>query len=261
MIDKIQDVEKASQDLRNYFKSILEGRLLSMDVSRMSDEDVLSSLPYGLTKKNRGLRYADNLCSWYTIGESIEQRFGNPYKQVSILLEDDKKFPINYSRFRYPLSFNRQKYVIFANRIGINTIDDKVIDPEFYFTNHYGEKILFVCGIDGVDKYGKTRMCAFFARVKIDSVLIRRYIYEAQLAALIEILHNPINYEVLPPIDIFRECDGGPYLFKDVPFHPLMEKLAIKIWNEEFVEVFKTKYIMILKEYEGYKKRDENSCF
>ena len=258
MIDRIANIEKASTDIRDFFRSILEGRLLSIDVDNISDEELLPSLPDGICVKDQGLRFVDNLCSWITIGETREQVFGNRYQQIHLITGEDKlkePYYINYSMFRYPLEFNREKYVIFANRSGISTIDDKVIEPGLFFQKHYGEKLFFICAITGVDIFGLKKACYYFAKEKMDPLYIRRYILEAQVTALIEISHESVEYSHLPPADIIRECDGGPYYFKDVSNHPCVRSLAIKIYNEEFFSYFKSKYEQTLLKYYDFCKK------
>ena len=256
MIDRIGDIEKASEDIRKYYRSILDGRLLSIDVEKKADEELISLLPNGFSNRNRGFRYADNLCSWYIIGESKEFRWFNTYKKVFFGGENvDTPLGINYSMFRFPLYFNREKYVIFANRTGTSTIDNKIIEPESFFSNHVGEKILYICGISGVDKFGLEKVCVYFAKDNVTPDYIRRYIFEAQIITLVEFLDNPIKYSSLPPTDIIRECEGGPYFFKDVPNHPLMEKLANRICSEEFLESFKEKYVNLLSRYAYFCKQ------
>ena len=251
MIDKIANMEKASADIRNHFKSILEGRLLSIDVENISDEKLLSSLPDGISVKDQGPRFVDNLCSWITIGKSKEEVFYRPYMQIHLQLSEGKEmdFCMNYSRFRYPLDLNREKYVIFANRSGISTVDDKEINPDTYFQENYGEKLFFISAFTGIDAYGNERMGAFFAKEKMSPIHVRRYILEAQLTALIDISHESVDYIPLPHEDIIRECDGGPYYFKDVSYNPCIRDLAIKIFNEEFFRYFKSKYEQTLKKY------------
>ena len=251
MIDRIANIEKASADIRNYFKSILEGRLLSIDVDNISDDELLSSLPDGISVKDQGPRFVDNLCSWITIGKSKKEVYYKPYMQIHFLLNEGEKkdFCMNYSRFRYPLDLNREKYVIFANRSGISTIDDKEINPDTYFQENYGEKIFFISAFTGIDAYGNERMGAFFAKEKMSPIHVRRYILEAQLTALIDISHESVDYIPLPQEDIIRECDGGPYYFKDVVSNPCIRDLAIKIYNEEYIDVFKSKYKKTLSKY------------
>ena len=251
MIDRIANIEKASADIRNYFKSILEGRLLSIDVDSISDEELLSSLPDGISVKDQGPRFIDNLCSWISIGKSKEEIYYRPYMQIHLLLTEgkDMDFCMNYSRFRYPLDLNREKYVIFANRSGISTIDDKEINPDTYFQEYYEEKLFFICAFTGIDAYGNKRMGAYFAKEEMSPIHVRRYILEAQLTALIEILNESVDYGHLPSADIIRECDGGPYYFRDVWYNSCIRDLAIKIYNEEFIDVFKSKYEKTLLKY------------
>ena len=251
MIDRIANFEKATADIRDYFRSILEGRLLSIDVDSISDEELLSSLPDRISVKDQGLRFVDNLCSWITIGKSKEEIYYRPYMQIHFLLSEGKQrdFCMNYSRFRYPLDLNREKYVIFANRSGISTIDGEEINPDTFFQEYYGEKLFFICAFTGIDAYRKKRMGAFFAKDKMSPIHVRRYILEAQLTALIDISHESVDYIPLPHEDIIRECDGGPYYFKDVSYNPCIRDLAIKIFNEEFFRYFKSKYEQTLKKY------------
>lgn len=251
MIDRIANFEKATADIRDYFRSILEGRLLSIDVDSISDEELLSSLPDRISVKDQGLRFVDNLCSWITIGKSKEEIYYRPYMQIHFLLSEGKKkdFCMNYSRFRYPLNLNREKYIIFANRSGISTIDDEEINPDTYFQEYFGEKLFFICAFTGIDAYRNKRMGAYFAKDKISPIHVRRYILEAQLTALIEILNESVDYGHLPSADIIRECDGGPYYFRDVCPHSCIRDLAIKIYNEEYIDVLKSKYEKTLKKY------------
>jgi hypothetical protein len=256
MIDKLQDIEKASDDVRNYFRSILEGRLLSIDVEKITDEELPSLIPNGFTDCNRGFRYADNLCSWYTISESEVWNIPKTHTKIYFRGENAKiPLRMNYSLFRYPLYFDREKYVIFAKRSGISTIDNKLIDPELFFTEHMGEKILYICGFNGVDVFGGEKICAYFAKENIKPFHLRRYILEAQITTLIEILHDPDGYSILPPVDIIRECDGGPYFFKDVKSHSLMKKIANRIFSEEFIDIYKSKYVYLLSRYANFCKQ------
>ncbi len=252
IIEKIRDIEGYSQDLREYFNSILNGRILSIDIIKANDKEILAAIPNGIPDSRRGLLFVNNLCSWFCIGESRECVFERPYMQMCLILDDNNKFYINYSRFRYPLSFTRPKYHRYGKLSGVNTIDGRTIDPDYYFENHQGERILYICGVLGIDSFGNERLCAKFAKEEIDPIHLRRYILMAQYISIKEFLKDPISYSYIPMSNMTCEIDGQLYYKYDVPHHPLMNELAQKIFKEEFYDAFNEKYKFILSELEYF---------
>ncbi len=246
MNDRIQNVEKYVQDVRNYFKNILEGRFLSLEVEKMNDYDMINAIPYGRTDDYRGISFVNNLCSWYTIGESVELEYFRPYKQICLNSVKGNDIKINYSRFWTPLSLKDPRNIYFGNKTGINTIDDIQVDPQLYFKVHYGEKILYIRGQEGIDQFGNKRYCYQFALKNVSPHHIRKYILSSQLFVLSEVIKNPIEYSMLPETTIIIEFNGQTTYNHHIVGHHLIYELVNRIYIEEFSEAFKSKYQSLL---------------
>ena len=248
MNDRILDEVKYIRDVQNYYKSILEGRLLSINTETMNDDELLHSLPYGLT--DRSLCFANNLCTWFTIGESRELEFVRPYKQMCLTYGEEKNIYINYSRFWTPLFLKDPHNIYFGKQSGINTIDDNQVDPQLFFESHYGEKILYIMGQEGTDQFRRNQVCFQFAFNKVSPHHIRKYILSSQLFVLSEVIKNPIGYSVLPQTTIISEFNGQTMYDNRIVGHPVIYELVNRIYTEEFLEAFNSKYQDILSRYE-----------
>lgn len=250
MNDRIQDVDKYIQDVRNYYKSILEGRLLSINTETLNDEELLHLLPYGLTESDKSLCFANNLCTWFTIGKSRELEFIRPYKQMNLSYGEEKNIYINYSRFWTPLSLKEPHNTYFGHKSGVNKIDGIQIDPENFFANHLGEKIFYICGKKGVDQFGRKQNCLLFAFNNVNPAYIRKYIITSQLYTLQEVINNPIEYHILPKATIVFEWNGQTKKNYRIVGHPIIYELVKRIYTEEFSEAFKSKHQFILSKNE-----------
>ena len=250
MNDRILDEVKYSQDVRKYYKSILEGRFLSINTETMNDDELLHSLPYGLTDSDRSLCFANNLCTWFTIGESRELEFVRPYKQMCLSYGEESSIYINYSRFWLPLKFKNHNNTYFGNQSGVNKIDGILVDPEYFFANHFGEKIFYICGKKGVDQFGRKQNCLMFAFNNVNPTYIRKYIINSQLYTLQEVINNPIEYHILPEATIVFEWNGQTKKNYRIVGHPVIYELVNRIYTEEFSESFNSKYRDILSRNE-----------
>lgn len=249
MSDRIVNIENYSQKVHDYFASILEGRLLLLDVDKLNDKELLSSLPTGRTDPSRGLCFANNICSWFTIGESRELEFIRPYKQMC-LVDGDKPIYINYSRFWLPLNIYSQDNKYFRNQSGVNTIDGLQIEPESFFHDYIGEKLFFIYGRKGVDQFGRKQNCLLFAHKKVSPNDIRRYIITSQLYTMQEVINNPVEYSILPDATIVSEWNGLTKKNCNIVGHPLIYELVDRIYKEEFLYAFNAKYKNLLSKYE-----------
>lgn len=250
MNDRILDEDKYIRDVQNYFKSILEGRLLSINTETMNDDELLHSLPYGITDSDKSLCFANNLCTWFSIGESRELEFVRPYKQICLTYGEESSININYSRFWTPITFRNHNNSYFGNQSGVNTIDEMQVNPESFFSEHYGEKIFYICGKRGVDQFGRKQLCLLFAFNNNNPTYIRKYIAASQLYTLQEIINNPIDYHILPEATIVFEWNGQSKKNYRIVGHPVIYELVNRIYMEEFSEAFNSKYQYMLSRNE-----------
>ena len=100
MNDKILNIEVYCDEIRKYFKSIIEGRFFQLHPYTMTDDELMYSLPYGTVDKSRGLDFANNLCIWLTIGKSRKMEYYEPYTEACLCNSDGKDFYVNYSRYK-----------------------------------------------------------------------------------------------------------------------------------------------------------------
>lgn len=249
MNDRIDNIEAYSQKVRNYFTSIIDGRLLSLNIDNLSDEELLNALPTGITDTSRSLCFANNTCSWFTIGESRKLEYVRPFKQMCLTFGEESIY-INYSRFWLPLSFENNDNIFFRNLSEFNTIDGLQVDPESFFPNHLGKKLFFICGKKGTDQYGRKQNCLLFALNNVDPINIRKYITTSQLSTLREVINNPIEYSILPETTIVFEWNGQTKKNYHIVGHPIIYDLVNKIYSDEFAAAFNAKYQYILSKYE-----------
>ena len=231
------------EDIRGFYKSILEGRFLSLSPYDMDDKQLMDSIPLGKTVEGKGIDWVDNLCSWYVIGEKIEaEYFGKKYYSAELCYAETKRVLINYSRFIYPIYINTPVAVWQTKNVGINKVDEEIIDPYRFFNNNKGEKFLYLWSQIGSDKFKKRDLCSFFSFRNITPDNIRKYILMAQLDVLFGILNSPCMYYVPPTAKISSQFDndsrwyGGESVVFDV---------VSKIFQDEFKESYLSKFLNV----------------
>jgi hypothetical protein len=102
MNDRILNKPKYIEDVRYFYKPILEGRFLSLNTETMNDEESLHSLPYRLTDCNKSFCFDYNFCIWFTIGLSRELEFVSTlYQGTNIFCPLRTKISTNEHRVRF----------------------------------------------------------------------------------------------------------------------------------------------------------------
>ena len=67
-------------ELRSYYNSILNGRLLNFDISSLNDDELLSSIcNYNTSEKIVN----NNFCTWVTIGDVGSSEYNGNYYEES----------------------------------------------------------------------------------------------------------------------------------------------------------------------------------
>ena len=86
------------EEIVNYYNSILNGRLLSLDLSCTNDSDILSFISfYDINEP-----YFNNCCSWLEIGDIHRSNYnGKDFQFINLLTNNGESIKINFSQFIY----------------------------------------------------------------------------------------------------------------------------------------------------------------
>lgn len=224
--------------LRAYYSDLLKGRLLSINLSELTDEEIKNSI----TNYDVNEKIINNFCSWITIGEIGSSEYNeHNFKFVKFLSGENSVFNINCSQFKYPMSplnhigcipydETKVKYVC--------SVDGKCISPEVFFAKHKGEKLLLIYSFPAVTKFNTQKTCYLFAHSKISVEDIRKYIKYAQCQAMKDIVEYPALYTPETAIKIeFENGSNSPRVYGKCS---TTDQFAASLFEKEFKEDFIT---------------------
>jgi hypothetical protein len=234
MTPSIVNEELYRQDLRKHYDSILNNRIFSIDTRTAKDEDLLSFLSDYNTERSEN----DNFFTWLSIGDIVDSEYvgkGIPYSFVVFLAKDSNHaFTINFSQFKYPMSeytfpprFNadRAKYTC--------TVDGMTINPEVFFSEHKGERILLMYSFKALTKFGHVKRCYRFALTNTTPSHLRKYVRQVQITLLKQTLDNPAIESPETQIQFLNNKTSGKNL--------LAINFASKLFEHEYKDRFLTK--------------------
>lgn len=177
----------------DFFQSILNGRLMSIDANSASDHTIASFV----TGYNENESFDNNGCSWLEIGNVEQSNYnGHDYKFINLIPAIGDAIQINFSQFIYPMSryrreadklpsFNRNETTCRC------TVDGNAISPGTFFGAHKGERLLYLRSFYGVTAFDSIKRVFRFAFNHISTLEIRRHLLLSQIAVLKKYLSNP----------------------------------------------------------------------
>lgn len=233
-------------ELECYYNSLLNGRLLNLDLENLEDEELLNSiLDYDVKEDT----ISNNFCTWVSIGDVVNSEYnGNYFQFIQIMSKGESIFNINFSQFKYPMSMNKKNKISFTSfdatkAFYVCSIDGKAISPESFFSNHKGEKLLFVFSFPAVTAYNKQKTCYLFAHEKISPSDIRKHIKFAQYHTIKDILDYPTLY--IPATTIKLEFEDKPNIGPKYN-HSCRSEITDQFANSLFEEKFRSKFESLL---------------
>lgn len=177
----------------DFFQSILNGRLMSIDANSANDHTIASFV----TGYNENESFDNNGCSWLEIGNVEQSNYnGHDYKFINLIPAIGDAIQINFSQFIYPMSryrreadklpsFNRNEATCRC------TVDGNAISPGTFFGAHKGERLLYLRSFYGVTAFDSIKRVFRFAFNHISTLEIRRHLLLSQIAVLKKYLSNP----------------------------------------------------------------------
>ncbi len=237
IVEKIYNEEKYRTDVRRYFDSILDGRLLNIKPEGLSHDKLLSLITdYDINK----LRF-DNFCTWMEIGASQKLEYnGKSYDVINLIAADNRCLSLNYSLFRFPMSPYEGSGVFQPEKAKyISTIDFESVDPAIYFAQHKGEKLLHIYNLECVNRYDSNQYCYYFAYSKTSESYLREYFIMAQMNMLKFILLNPDRNA--PSTTISVQLEGVPNSQPQLSYNTkcdMTTKIVYEIFNSEYRSKF-----------------------
>ena len=188
---------------------------------------------------------ANNCCSWLTIGDVINLEYnGNKYKQIELLTDDEQdKISVNFSQFVYPMflidstSDIRNFLACPSEATCISTVDDRIIDPEQFFYDHKGDKLLYIYCFNAINAFNKTKRCYRFAYENVSASYIKNYIISTRKLVLKKVMDSPSEDT---PGTILKFNGSRPFLYDAHSNETLL--LVNKIFNDEFKKIFEEKF-------------------
>lgn len=244
--------EDYRRDVREYFDSILNGRLMSIDINCRED----SELPGLICEYNpNSISNIDNYCAWVTIGEiSEEEYYGKRFKFVKFYSGRDLVFTINFSQFIYSMSISNKNILNFGAFDPLEakyccTVDGNVINPDTYFTQNIGKKLMLLFSMPAVTSFNKEKDCYFFLTEQKALSNLRKYILKSKIDVLDYYLKYPAAYAPSTTI-MFESSPGSIPFFNHNVTTQLTVDFVIDVFNNEFRTIFEKK----LEEIKTYRK-------
>ena len=230
-------------EIRNHFNFILKGRLLSFDLKHANDEDITKFLE----DFDENLSYEDNCCTWLEIGEIGKDEFIRPYYFIELKGSKNYLLSINLSQFKYGMSPLNDGFHSYEEEKAIHvcTVDGNKINPETFFSEHKGKKLLYLYSYPVVNKFNSMKRCFQFAYEQTDKSSLRNYIYNAQVMLLKNILDNPSRN--IPGTTLRIEFGNSQHRYAHNVTCKETNDFAIDIFNQEFKELFINKLSEIKK--------------
>ena len=238
--------EDYRKEVIDHFNSILNGRLMSLDLSKTSDAELESFI--SLYDENES--YFNNCCTWLEIGEIGSSNYnGRDFQFIKLLTKGGETIQINFSQFRYEMStnFGQDGFTSFdpEKAVHVCTIDGQTIEPSIFFSTKKGKKLLYLYSFLAVTAFNQTKLCYKFAFENISASHLRKYIHNVQM----NVLQKCISYPAAdtPYTSIKIEVEGAVNsrpTYQHFVKSQLIDDFAINIFETEFKE----KFIQKLKE-------------
>ena len=236
--------EDYKTELRKYYSDILKGRLLSLNFSDMTDEELQNSI-IDYDAKDKVIN--NNFCSWLTIGEIGSSEYdGKHYKFIKLISGKDVVFNINFSQFKYPMSPNKTNNVAFPSYDAtkaeyVCSVDGQCVSPEVFFAKHQGEKMLLVYSFPAVTAFNKKKTCFLFAHSRTSLDDIREYIKYAQYHTIKDIIEYPTLYIPGTTIKIeYEDVSNCSPMYSHFTRCSTTDEFATSLFAEEFKDEFIT---------------------
>jgi len=231
------------KEVVNHYNSILNGRLLSMDLSKAKDSDILSFI----TLYDENEHYYNNCCTWLEIGGIGSSNYnGRDFQYIKLLTKGGESIQINFSQFRYEMSTNlgQEGFTTFnpERAVHVCSIDGQMIDPSTFFSTNKGKKLLYLYSFPAVTAFNKTKLCYKFAFNKISPANLREYIHDVQMTVLQKCISYPAAD--VPYTSIKVEVEGAANsrpTFQHFVKGKLTDDFAINIFESDFKEIFLNK--------------------
>ena len=152
--------EDYRKEVIDHYNSILNGRLMSIDLSKASDSELKSFI--SLYDENES--YFNNCCTWLEIGEIGSSNYnGRDFQFIKLLTKGGEAIQINFSQFRYEMSTNlgQDGFTSFdpEKAVHVCTIDGQTIEPSIFFSTKKGKKLLYLYSFLAVTAFNQTKLC------------------------------------------------------------------------------------------------------
>lgn len=220
---------------------------MSVDPNTASDHTIETFV----TGYNENESYDNNCCSWLKIGKAEQSNYnGHDYRFINLVPAVGDAIQINFSQFVYPMS----EYHFDANRlpsfnrndaIYLCSVDGNRINPGAFFTEHEGEKLLYLHSFNGITAFDKIKRVFCFAFNRITTSDIRRHLLHSQITVLNKYLSNP-SVECLGAT-LKTVNDNNSY----VRYHDcIICDDTVKVTNSIFKDYFEARFLEKLKRLE-----------
>ena len=237
----IANEELYEAQLRKYYNSLLNGRLFSLDIEMLSDEELIESITdYDC---NEGVAN-NNFCTWVYIGDIFLAEYnGINYEYVTFLSGGKMVFKINLSQFKYAMNSFERTYAKFSHYDSksaefVCTIDGQHISPKQFFQENKGDKLFVIYNFPAATELGTEKQCYFFAHDCISPKDIREYIVYAQYHTLRDVLATPAKNIPLTTIKIVSGSRSNRIDYSKNSRCEESDVFAIELFNREFRSSF-----------------------
>lgn len=131
------------EDVIDHYNSIMNGRLLSLDLGKADDSDILSFISF----YDENESYFNNCCSWLEIGEIGSSNYnGRDFQFINLLTKSGGSIQINFSQFIYEIStsLGQEGFTTFNSEKAFHvcSIDEQRIDPSTFFSINKGKRLV-----------------------------------------------------------------------------------------------------------------------
>ena len=156
------------KEVIEHYDSILNGRLMNLNLKSAKDSDLLSFI----TLYDENEHYYNNCCTWLVIDEIGSSNYnGRDFQYIKLLTKGGESIQINFSQFRYEMSTNpgQKGFTTFnpERAVHVCSIDGQMIEPSSFFATNKGKKLLYLYSYPAVTAFNQTKLCFKFAFEKI----------------------------------------------------------------------------------------------
>ena len=236
------------KEVIEYYNSILNGRLMNLNLKSVNDSDLMSFI----TLYDENEHYYNNCCTWLEIGEIGSSNYnGRDFQFIKLLTKGGESIQIKFSQFRYEMSTNmgQEGFTTFnpEKAVHVCSIDGQMIEPSTFFSTNKGKKLLYLYSFPAVTAFNKTKLCYKFAFEKIAPANLREYIHDVQMTVLQKCISYPAADAPYTSIKIEVEgAENSRPTYQHFVKGKLTDDFAINIFESDFKDLFLNK----LKEIE-----------